>query len=101
MTTFETTGRRDLADYFELSGIREEKALPHTPFLAFLVEGERVRVQIVASARALLCLPDDTPVMGQWTGNWRSDFFRFTVGEFRAHVAAFPCSSEQRARGGV
>ena len=86
----QTTGRNDLWDYFEQSGIRERKTLKHTPFLVFQIEGRTVTVRCIDNAKDLLTWPDDTPVMGQWQGQWRSDFFQFTVGQLRAHVTAHP-----------
>jgi hypothetical protein len=62
--------------------------LKHAPFLAFVFDGDakRLDVRIVRSAPALLELPDDTPVMAQWPGERRSDWFHFSVSDLRAHV---------------
>lgn len=65
--------------------------LKHNPFLAVRVEmggtgAHTVRLEIIRNARALLDLPDDTPVMVQWPGQFRSDWFHFTVRDFRTHV---------------
>jgi len=76
-----------LEDYFRLSGVLEVSRLDHTPFLAFVSDGEGIKVQIVHSASALRRLPPETKVMGQWTGKWRSDFFQFTVGDLPALTA--------------
>lgn len=80
-----TTGRTDLDDFFRLSGVLTYKSLPHTPFLAFVTDAQvnTVTVRIVDSAEELLSLPDDTPVMCQWRGQWRSDFFQMTVEDVR------------------
>lgn len=59
--------------------------LNQTPFLAFVISGETVDVRIIDSADQLLRLPDYTPVMGQWRGDWRSDFFQFKVSDYRAY----------------
>jgi hypothetical protein len=85
-----TSGRTDLEDYFRLSGIREQKKLAHTPFLAFLVSRDAVEVKIVESARALLDYPDETPVMAQWRGQWKSDFFQFSVRDLRHYIKQHP-----------
>ena len=90
-----TSGRTDVDDYFRHSGIREYKKLPHTPFLVFVEKGDLVEVEIVDRADRLLSYPDDTKVMAQWAGQWRSDFFQFTVGQFRAYIAAHPPTSVQ------
>ena len=82
-----TSGRTDLDDYFRLSGIRDHKKLTHAPFLVFLIAGDVVEVVIVDNARKLLEYPDETQVMAQWTGQWRSDFFQFKVGDFRKYAA--------------
>jgi hypothetical protein len=82
------SGRTDIDQYFEISGIFEEKHLSHTPFLVFEIAGETVRVQIVYNTQELLAFPDETPVMGQWRGHWRSDFFQFKVGQYRQFLKA-------------
>jgi hypothetical protein len=85
-----TSGRTDIAKYFGMSGIRQYKELSHTPFLAFIVKGDTVTVRIVDSAPDLLKLPDDTAVMAQWGGKWKSDFFRFTVAQLRDYISKSP-----------
>jgi hypothetical protein len=85
-----TAGRTDVEDYFRLSGIREFKRLSHSPFLVFVEDEDRVEVKIVDSAATLLTYPDHTKVMGQWRGEWRSDFFQFTVGQFRTYTKEHP-----------
>jgi len=82
-----TSGRTDLTDYFRLSGIREHKKLTHTPFLIFLTSEDAVEVRIVDNAKKLLEYPDETPVMAQWRGEWRSDFFQFKVVDLRRFIA--------------
>jgi hypothetical protein len=73
-----THGRKGTQDYFRTSGVLRE-VLNHTPFLAFVINGDIVDIRIVESARALVMLPPDTQVMAQWRGKYRSDFFQFTV----------------------
>ncbi len=90
-----TNGRTDLDDYFRLSGIREHKKLPHTPFLVFVVVENIVEIQIVDSASKLLEFPDGTQVMAQWRGQWKSDFFKFTVGDLREYIVKTPPNSHQ------
>lgn len=90
MITVETTGRTDVSDYFEQSGIREFSKLNHTPFVVFVVADDRVVVRCIPNAKELLTLPDQVPVMAQWRGEWRSDFFQFTVGQLREHCLAHP-----------
>lgn len=82
-----TTGRSDCTDLFIKSGIFESDKLPHTPFLVFRIDEKNpdptVEVILVKSAADLLTWQDDTQVMVQWPGQWRSDFFHFTVGDYR------------------
>jgi hypothetical protein len=85
-----TAGRVDVDEYFRLSGIREFKNLNHTPLLAFETSEVSVTVRIVDSADKLMDFPDETKVMAQWRGQWKSDFFQFTVGQFRSHITANP-----------
>ena len=80
-------GRIDIDEYFKLSGVFESERLTHTPLLVFITEQEAVTVRIVDKPTDLLSFPDETPVMGQWTGQWRSDFFQFAVGQYRQHHA--------------
>lgn len=76
-------GRTDLDDYFKNSGVFEYSKLNHTPFLVFIESKDAVQVRIVFSAKELLTFPNETPVMGQWRGEWNSDYFQFTVGQYR------------------
>jgi hypothetical protein len=80
-------GRSDIDEYFNLSGVFESERLTHTPLLVFITEQDAVTVHIIDIPTDLLSFPDETPVMGQWTGQWRSDFFQFTAGQYRQHVA--------------
>jgi len=84
------SGRTDVKEYFQKSGIREYKKLKHTPLLVFLRGEGIVEVNILDCADELLAYPNDTKVMGQWKGEWRSDFFQFTVRQFRDHIAEYP-----------
>jgi hypothetical protein len=78
-----TAGRIDLKDLISISGIFGYGQLNHTPFLVFVTNGDRVEVEIVDKPKDLLMHSDDTPVMVQWAGQWRSDFFQFKVGDVR------------------
>jgi hypothetical protein len=81
-------GRTDIDDYFKLSGVLDSEELNHTPLLAFIASEDTVNVRIVHKPAELLSFPDETPVMGQWRGEWRSDFFQFTVGQLRRYFEA-------------
>jgi hypothetical protein len=76
-------GRTDVDEFFALSGIFESAKLTHTPFLVFLHNSDMLKVQVVDNVSALLQLEDTTRVMCQWRGEWRSDFFQFTVQQIR------------------
>lgn len=92
-----TVARKDLRDYFAISGVFTEKKLTHTPFLVFEVDenNNHINVMIVDSAVELLEYPDNIMVMGQWTGKWRSDFFEFTVGDYRKFLQGDQPNSEE------
>lgn len=79
--------RSDVERYFKMSGIRETSKLNHSPFI--VLNGNSV--EICDSARELLeKYEPETNVMGQWRGQWSSDFFHFTVGEFAQYVKDNP-----------
>ena len=80
MTKVITQGRKDTDAYFRLSGVLTQ-ILNQTPFLVFVIDGDTVDVHIVGSAKALAMYPLDTQVMAQWSGEYRSDYFQFTVGD--------------------
>jgi hypothetical protein len=53
-------------------------AAPST--FAALLPGE---LRVTRYANSLFTLPDDTPVLAHWHGNWRTDGFATTVGELK------------------
>jgi hypothetical protein len=61
-------GRTDIDEYFKLSGVFESERLTHTPLLVFITDQDAVTVRIVDKPTDLLSFPEETPVMGQWTG---------------------------------
>ena len=75
-------GRTDVDDYFKQVLLTYSK-LTDTPLLVFLSSEDKVEVRIVDKPGALLSFPDNTLVMGQWRGQWRSDYFQFNVGKYR------------------
>lgn len=86
-----TTGRTDLEDFFQMSDLRSAKKLSHTPVLVFTQMGHNtVAVEIVTDPTKLLSYPDHTPAMMQWRGQYRSDFFQFSIRELRAYVQDHP-----------
>ena len=81
----DTSGRAPDADFWRLFGpTLLKQRLTHTPILAFRVSDHAVKVEVYDRARDVLALPDDTSLMVQWRGQWRSDWFQLTVGELRA-----------------
>lgn len=88
MATIILDGKTDINDYFKKSGVFECEHLTHTPLLVFTVSEDTVQVRIIDKPTELLDFPDDTPVMGQWRGDWHSDFFQFTVGQYRHFLEA-------------
>jgi len=82
----ETCGRTDLDDFWRLSGIKENYNNTHTPFLVFYEDEGKIKMDILKKAEQLLGYPDSTKVMQQWSGKWSSDFFQFTVGDYRNFI---------------
>ena len=79
--------RTDTTDFFKLSGYYGSvKRWSRYPLLAFVATEAAVAVQILSSQSEVKqsALPDSTPCLQQWGGEWRSDFFRFTLGDARA-----------------
>ena len=80
-----TAGRATTTELWELLGpTLLTRRLTHTPVLAFVISDEAVTIKVYDRARDALDLPDETPLMVQWPGQWRSDWFQLTVGELRA-----------------
>ena len=92
MIDVRTSGRDDLEAFFGKSGVCTGK-LSHAPILAFVeIESWVVEVLVLDSAHKALGYPDETRCMAQWSGydligKWRSDFFKFTVGELRKYMS--------------
>lgn len=60
------------------------KSLNHTPFLVFEPRGDGgVVLRIIRNFAALLQLPDEILVVGQWKGEYDSFYVRFTVADAR------------------
>ena len=81
-----TAGREDVDDFFKLSDVFTAERLNHTPLIVFIAIADVIQVRLLNYASELLSFPDDTPVMGQWRGTMHSDFFQFTVGQYRAYA---------------
>jgi len=66
------------------------RKLTQTPLLAFVETASGVEVRILTKPVDVLDLPDATKIAGQWSGEWRSDFFAFTAGEVKRFAAEHP-----------
>lgn len=73
---------------FTKSGLIDGRALVHHPFLVFVYTPTMpgMVVRMVKTVAEVLDYSDDTPAMLQWPGQWRSDWFHFTVGDLRDHL---------------
>ena len=80
-----TAGCTNAQEFFEKIGNVDAGVKP-VPFLVFLEGENTVHVQIAETVERLLLFPDRTPVMAQWQDNEKSDFFQFTVGDYRAYA---------------
>ncbi len=107
-----TAGRSNAESYFSHGGIREHEELKHNPVLVFCV-GEitldadahgtcllvpTITVKIVKRPADLLTeeyYKDEWECMAQWPGKHRSDFFHFTVGDFRSYIQDKPLKEGQ------
>lgn len=83
--------RHGEAQLFARSDVLTGKSALHHPYLvlqqARVGDGPEDFVTHITQVRDivdLIALPDDTVVIWQWEGKQRSDFFTFTIAEFRA-----------------
>ena len=90
-----TAGRTDFDNFFKLSAFREYKKLSHRPVLIFRETPNQVQVEIIEKTGDLLLLPPETKCMTQWSGEWRSDFIQFTIGELLEYIKKNPKESYQ------
>jgi hypothetical protein len=88
----EVEARRDSLDKFFRYCVHggEDGDDPHHQYLVLRVQRYKVKGTVVTVTpysvlESVLGLPDNVQVMKQWPGQWRSDWFRFTVGELRAY----------------
>lgn len=73
---------------FTKSGLVERPVLMHNPILAFFpAPNGGIAVQVVKSAAEAAGLPPATPLLWQWPGKIRSDWFNFTAADLRDHLA--------------
>lgn len=89
-----TDFRRDVEDLFRLW--LPERASSHYPFLVVEACETGFRINTVQDQRRLLDYPDSTLVFLQWQGYFRSDFFEFTVGQYRSFTEPKRKAEEKR-----
>lgn len=71
--------------------------MAHHPFLAFFGDpkAHTVRVRVIRNHREAANLPPSTPLMLQWPGKYRSDWFFLTAGD----LAGFLTRRDEALRG--
>jgi len=79
-------GRKEFETLFAKSGMFDGSKLDHHPLLVFVIEQDKVRVEIEKTSNDLLKYEDNVQVMAQWGEKWRSDWFRFTVGDYKTFL---------------
>lgn len=76
--------RSDLNDFFKLSGVMQGDNKHSNIIVLEVVNDKLVLVEIPKESMAsLLNRPDDTIIIARWPGKWRSDCFRFSVGQWK------------------
>ena len=80
--------RKDTDELWRSSGVLEWSKLSHTPFIAITQTEGVINVHLIDSAKKAALLPEETPLLIQWKGQWRSDFFQTTAGEVKMQVEA-------------
>jgi len=86
LTLNSTVVRKANEDLFKLTSILDGEQKKHHPYIVLDKEDNCVTVTNYLSD--LLRYPDDTEVLWQWQGQWRSDFFVVTVGELKQQLEA-------------
>lgn len=89
VVNFSDNIRTDVEEYFRRVVLAYGK-LTDTPLVAFVFRANGIDVEVITKPGQTRFLPDETPMMGQWRGEWRSDYFRFTAGQLKAFVAENP-----------
>ena len=79
--------RGDTDDMFRLAGVLSWAKLNHTPFIAIFGGPDAIMVAVIDSAKKAAALPEETVLLVQWKGEYRSDFFRTTAGEVKRQLA--------------
>lgn len=86
--------RKDLGDFFQLSGLLQVKKISHTPFI--VIEDDVLSLCFSADLLVATYKPE-SEVIVQWSGKWRSDFFYMTVGDVGQALQRYKASGESNA----
>lgn len=86
------TEDEDSWKYFSQSG---KKGIDNPSHFPIIILGDEPRT--LNDKNELLQLPDDTQCMGQWQGENRSDFFKFTAGQYKHYITTIMRQAEERA----
>jgi len=91
--TFEFIGFRGPGEnLFELTCIRHYGRKTHDRFI--IIRSDRT-VEVVDNTSDLFNYPDDTNIIYRWQGQWRSDYFHFTLKEFKDYIKKHPPTNGQ------
>lgn len=82
--------------FFDQSGIRNNRVQRQHPYLVLRPSKTRINMDCIQTAEELLELPDSTKVLAQWKGKSSSNFYRFSVKEFRNYITENPPIGRQR-----
>lgn len=96
MIKIKTIGREDLENLWKNSNILSHFKREHYPFIVFIQKDQEIEVVIYKELSRLISanLPETTRIMVQWKGNWRSDFFHFSLIELiDAYYQKFPMNN--------
>lgn len=97
--------RHDDPHLFERSEVLSGRLAMDRPYLVMAeiptADGPSFHITQVRDIVDLLEYPDVAIVLWQWPGTARSDFFRFTVGEFRAARDAKRLAERQERERGL
>lgn len=82
--------RKDLEDFFRISGIRQVQERKHNAILVIDEKNKTITVEKSPERLISGAYDEDTDVLCQWPGKFRSDFFKFTIKEFKDYIAQNP-----------
>ena len=78
----------DVTKYFSMSGPNGIDNPSHYPIIVIgISEDGTPSTRALTNKNELLALPDETQCIGQWRGENRSDFFKFTARQYKEHIS--------------